>query len=103
MMPRGFGLPVVITDNRSHNRAVAPFEAGNIAVHHQILAMLVMPAMADHVPYVVQKRASFQQHPRLCRQMMYGLQLVEEQNAQLADMLGMRLIVFQTPRKAARS
>jgi hypothetical protein len=34
--------------------------------------------------------------------MMHRLQFIEQQNAQLADMLGMKLIILQTPRKAAR-
>ena len=33
--------------------------------------------------------------------MMHRLQLIEEQNAQLADVLGVRLIVFQPPCESA--
>ena len=39
--------------------------------------MLVMPAVADHVPGIVQQCPGLQQHTRMRRQMMHRLQLIK--------------------------
>jgi len=101
VVPRGLRFSIVVAHQRGDDRAIAAFQAGNIAVEHKIFAVLVMAAMADHVPGVMHERAGFQQNARLCRKMVDGLKLVEEQNAQLANVLGVRLILLQAPRETA--
>src|SRR5215471_11975441 len=65
--------------------------------------MLMMATMADHVSGVVEQCAGFQEHARLWWQAMYRLQLVKQLAAEFTHMLGMLLIVLQTPRKTARA
>src|SRR5207245_3980605 len=66
------------------------------------ISMLVMPAMADHVSSVVHQRSSLQQHAGLCRKMVQRLKLVEQQNAQLAHVLSMCLVLLQAARSEER-
>ena len=72
---------IVIAHQPGNDGAVPSFESWNIAIQYQVLAMLVMAAMADHVSRVVQKRSRLQEHARLRRKMVYRLQLVKQQNA----------------------
>src|SRR5258708_34844309 len=87
-------LPIVIADQRGHNSAVSALETRNISIERKIFAVLVMPAMADHVTGIVKQRAGFEEHARFRGQMMHWLQLIEEQNAELPYVLGVTLIVF---------
>ena len=59
--------------------------------------------MADHVPSVVHQRTGFQQHAGLRWKMVRRLKLVEKQNTQLANVLGVRLVFLQAAREAASS
>src|SRR5580704_9871865 len=101
VMASGFRLSIVIADQRGNDSAVPAFQPRYIAVEDKVFAMLVMAAMANHVPNVVQERSSLQQHARLRRQMVHRLKLVEEQNAQLAHVLCVRLVFLQAARKAS--
>src|ERR1700758_443477 len=97
----GTGLSIVVSNQRSNDIAVASVEAGHVAVEGEIFAMLMVAAMTDHVPDVVQQSGSFEQHARLRGQMVHWLQLVEEDDAELADVLGMLLIILQPACKTA--
>ncbi len=77
MMAVGLGFAIVIAHHRGDQGAVAAIESGNVAVQRQILAMLMVAAMTDTVTDVVKQRASFELHPRLNGQVVYGLELVE--------------------------
>ena len=87
MMPRRLRLAIVITHERGDNRAVAPFQAWNVAVQREIFPMLVMAAMAHSVANIMQQRTRFQQDARLRRQVMNRLQLVAVVNSVLAGNL----------------
>ena len=77
-------------------------QPGNIPVQRQILPMLVMPAVTNHVSNVVQQRACLQQHPRVRCQVMHRLQLVEQLNAQFTHVLRVLLFVSKSPGEASR-
>lgn len=101
-MAVGFGLAVVVAHDGGDDMAVTPLEAGDIAVEGEILAVLVMTAVTDAVAEVVKKSACFQLNARLNRQVVDRLQLIEEHQAEFADMLRVALIVFQAAAEAAR-
>src|SRR5260370_29345824 len=63
----------------------------------------MVAAMTDHVTGIVEQRASFEQHARFRRQMVNGLQLIKKQDAKLAHVFGVTLIVFQAACEAARA
>src|SRR5712671_633750 len=86
-MSRRLRLSIVIAHQRRGYSAVAAFQPGDIAIQRQVFSMLVMPAVADHVSGIVQKRARLQQHSRMRQHMMYGLQLIEKLDAQFPDVL----------------
>ncbi len=65
--------------------------------------MFMVAAMTDHVTGIVEQRASFEQHARFRRQMVNGLQLIKKQDAKLAHVFGVTLIVFQAACEAARA
>ena len=60
MMAVGFGLAVVVTDDGGDNVAVAPVQSRNIAVEGEIFAVLVVAAVTNPVPEVVQQGAGLQ-------------------------------------------
>src|SRR5882762_1953924 len=101
MMRRRVRFAIVIAHQRCDDGPVAPFEPPDIAIEGEIFPVLVMPAMPHHVTDVMQQCAGFQQHPRLRGKMMRRLQLIEKENAQLAHMLGMLLIVSEPPCKTS--
>ena len=103
MVTGGNGLSVVIADGGGDDAAVVAVEALDVPIEREIFAVFVVAAMADHVPDVVQHRGGFEQNARVRRQMMHGLKLIEKHDTEFADMLGMLLIVFQTPRECART
>src|ERR1700740_2651161 len=70
MMPRWFRLSIVIAHQCRRDSAVAPFETRDIAVQRQVLPMLMMSAMTDHVSGIVQERPRLQQHSRMRQHMM---------------------------------
>lgn len=94
MMTRRLRFSVVISRQGRNDGPVPAFQTRYISIHHQVFAMLVMPMMTDHVPDVVQQRTRLQQNSSLRRQMVHRLKLVEKQNAQLADVLGVRLVLL---------
>lgn len=102
VMTVGISFAVVIADHGGDDVAVASFEAGDIAVEGQIFAVLVVTAVADAMTDVMEKRASFELDASLNGEMVDGLELIEEHEAEFADMLGMALIVIETAAKAAR-
>lgn len=102
VMVIGDGFTVMVADDRGDDVAVAPLEARNIAVEGKILAVLVVAVMTDAMTYVVEKRACFQLDARLDRQMVNRLELVEEHEAEFADMFGVALIVLQPAAETAR-
>ena len=65
VMPGWNGFAIVIAHQRSDDGAVACFQARDIAVEREVFAVFVVPAMADHVPDVVEQRARLQQHAGL--------------------------------------
>ena len=95
------GLAIVVANDGGDNLAIAAFEAGDIAVEGEIFAMLVMAAVTDAMTDVVEKRASFELHARLNRQMVERLKLIEEHEAEFADMLGVALIVIEAAAETA--
>src|SRR6267378_8246165 len=97
MMCRGVRFAIVIAHQRCDDGPVAPLEPPNIAIEGEIFPVLVMPAMPHHVTRVMQQSPGFQQYSRLRGKMVRRLQLVEKENAQLAHMLGMLLIVSEPP------
>ncbi len=81
--------------------AVASGEAGHVAIEGEIFAVFVMAVMTDSVADVVKEGTGFEEHARLRRKMMSGLQAIEEEDAEFANMLGVRLVVLQAAREAA--
>src|SRR5229473_5081956 len=71
------GFAVVISDNSSGERSVAPFQTRNVAIHREIFAVLVMALVADGMYNVVQQRSCFQNDTGVARKMMQRLKLVE--------------------------
>jgi len=71
------GFAVVIPDNSSGERSVAPFKTRNVAIHREIFAVLVMALVADGMSNVVQQRSCFQNDPGIARKMMQRLQLIK--------------------------
>src|SRR5580765_3185327 len=49
MMSGRLRLPIVIANHCRHHGSVSAFKAGNVSVKRKIFAMLVVPAVADHV------------------------------------------------------
>src|ERR1700688_3491288 len=96
-------LSIVITDERGHHRAAPAFQTWNISIQREIFAVLVVPAVADHVPSVVEERSRFQEHARFRGQMMNRLQLIKKLDAQLAHVFGMPLIIFKSAGEATRA
>src|SRR6266404_1235766 len=60
VMPGRLRLPIVIANGSSDDRAVSALKAWNISVERKIFAMLMMPAVADHVANIMEQRARFQ-------------------------------------------
>jgi len=56
VMTRGNGLAIVIAHQGRDNRAIAAFQTGDVAVQGKILAMFVVPAVANHMADIVQQR-----------------------------------------------
>ena len=64
--------------------------------------MFVMAAMADAMTGIVEKSAGFQLDAGLRRQMVDGLQLVKQHDAEFANMLGVLPVVIEAAAKGAR-
>ena len=101
MVAVGLGLAVVVANDSGDDLAIAAFEAGDIAVEGEIFAMLVMAAVTDAMTDIVEKRARFELHARLNRQVVERLKLIEEHEAEFADMLGVALIVIEAAAETA--
>src|SRR5580704_11939191 len=95
------GFSIVVADGGGDDAAIVAVESLDVAVEREILAMFVMAAMADHVADVVEHCGSLEQNARMRGQVMHRLQLIEEHDAELAYVLGMLLVVFQSARKCA--
>jgi hypothetical protein len=97
----GRGLAIVITNDGGDDVAVAAFEAWDVAVEGEVFAMLVVAAMGDAMADVVKERTGFELDASLRGEMMQWLEVIEEHDAELADVLGVALIVFEAAGKAA--
>lgn len=97
------GLAVVVADDGGDDATVATVEARDVAVERKIFAVLVMAAVADAVPDVVEQGSCFELHTGLRRQVVQRLQVIEEHQAKLTDMLRVTRIVIETAGKAART
>src|SRR6267142_3325096 len=53
-------LAIVIANHRSHHGSVSALETRNVSIKRKILAMLVVPAMADHMADIVEQRPRFE-------------------------------------------
>jgi len=78
MVAVGFGLAVVIAHNGGGNTAIPPLQTRDVAVQGEIFAVLVVAAVADAVPQIVQQRTRFQLDAGLNWQVVHRLQLVKE-------------------------
>src|SRR5690349_3876923 len=94
---------VVIAHSGGDDGALASFESGNVSVHREIFAVLVMAFVTDGVADVMEQSSSFEEHARFRRKMVHGLQLIEKLQAKFADVFGVALIVFEAARETARS
>lgn len=65
--------------------------------------MFVMGAMADAMANIVEQRPGFELHAGLRRQMVDRLELIEEHDAEFADVLGVLLIVIEAAAEGACS
>src|SRR5208337_129718 len=95
-------LAVVIAHDRANHAAVAALQAGNVAIQRKVFAVLVVAAMADAMPHVVQQRAGFELHTRLLRQVVHGLKLIEQHEAEFAHVFGVLLVVLQAAAEIPR-
>ena len=96
-------LAVVVTHNGADNLPVASVETWNIAVQRQIFSMFMVATVADAMADIVEQRAGFQLNAGLHRHVVHGLKLVEKHDAELADVLGVLLVVFEAAAETARS
>ena len=97
----GSGLAIVIANDSGDDVAVAAVEAGDVAVEGEIFAVFVVATMGDAMADIVKERTSFELDAGLRRQMMQGLEVIEEHDAKFADVLGVALIVFEAAGEAA--
>ena len=100
-MSCGFGFSIVIANQARDDGALAPLQAGNVAIQDEILSVLVVSTMTDHVSRVVQQSTRFQEDASLRGQTVYGMQLVKELKTQLAHVFCVLLVVFKAPSKTA--
>src|SRR5258708_20954489 len=91
-----------MAEHRGHNSSISALQTRNISIERKVFAVLVVPAMADHVAGIVTQRAGLEEHARFRGQMMNRLQLIEDQNPELPHALGVTLLVFHPPREASR-
>ena len=97
----GRGLAIVIANDGGDDVAVAAFEARDVAIEGEIFAVFVVAAMADAMTDVVEERTSFEFDASLRREVVERLEMIEEHEAEFADVLGMAHIVFETASEAA--
>ncbi len=103
VMAGRIGFAIVVAHQGGNDSAVAPRETRNVAIEREVFAVFMVAAVADHVAGIVEQSAGFEQDTRFGGQMVNRLQLVKKQDAQLADMLGVTLIVLHAAREAARA
>jgi hypothetical protein len=60
VMPGRLRLPIVIANYRRDDGTVSALKAWNVSVERKVFAMLVMPAVANHVANIVEQCAGFQ-------------------------------------------
>ena len=60
VMPGGVRLPIVIANHRRDDGPVSTLKARNVSVERKVLAVFVMPTVADHVADIVEQRAGFE-------------------------------------------
>ena len=101
-MPLGLGFAIVVADDGCDDAAVAAIKTGDVAIEGEVFTMLMVSAMADAMADVMQERACFEQNARLRGEVMDGLQLVKKHHTERANVLGVLLVVFEAPAKAAR-
>src|SRR6266849_377717 len=100
------GFFVVIAHESRNDGTILPAQAGNVSVEYEVFTVLVMAAVTDDVTEIVEKRAGFEEHARVLRQMMNGLELVEEHERHPPDVFGVLLVVTggrEAPCEAARA
>ena len=54
MMAGGFGLAVMVANDSGNDSAIPTFETGDVAIQGEVLAVLVMAAMADAMAQIVE-------------------------------------------------
>jgi len=97
----GGGLAIVIANDSGDDVAVAALKGRDVAIEGEVFAMFVVAAMADAMANVMKERAGFEFDASLRREVMERLQVIEEHEAEFADMLGVAHIVFEAAREAA--
>src|SRR6516164_9728213 len=95
MMAGGFGLAIVVAHDGANDVAIAPFEARDVAVERQVFAVLVVAPVADAMANVMEKGAGLKLHAGLGWQVVNGLKLIKEHEAEFANVFGVALVVFE--------
>ena len=95
-------LAVVVAHQCAHHAAVPALQSWNVAIQRQVFTVLVVAAVADAMPHVVQERAGFELHARLLWQMVHCLELIEQHEAEFPHVFGMLLVVFQPAAEGPR-
>jgi hypothetical protein len=101
MVSVGRGLAVVIAHDSANEVAIAAFKSRNIAVESEVFAVFVMATVADTVTDVVEEGSGFELNAGLRGKVVNGLELIEEHQAEFANVFGVLLIVLETAAKTA--
>jgi hypothetical protein len=101
MVSIGSGFAVVIAHDGADEVAISALESRDIAVEGEVFAVFVMRAVADAVTNVVEECACFELNTPLRWKMVNRLQLIEEHQAEFADVFGVLLIVLEATAKTA--
>src|SRR5579859_5055088 len=103
MITGRFCFAIVVTHDGGNETAVAAIESSDVAIEGQIFAMFVMAFVADCVTNVVKQRGRFEKDARFGRKMMNRLQLIEELQAEFANVFGVAAIAVEAAREDASS
>src|SRR5262249_55989545 len=101
MIIRGFCFAIVITHNGGDETAIAAVETRNVAVEREVFAVLVVTLVAHGMADVVKQGCGFQKHARFRWKMMNWLQLVEELEAEFANVFGVAAVAVEAAGKNA--
>lgn len=94
-------LAIVVTHNGSDQVAIASFQSRDVPIEGEVFAVFVVRPMADAVTDIVEKRSGFQLDAGLRRKMVNGLELIEKHETELANVVGVLVIVFKAAAKTA--